>query len=684
MLRHSLRSFAKRCAPAPFSVPHTAVASVMPTAPARPYAAASLSRSSACTAKSTCTSFSTPTAVSAVPLAATAPARFFAAVPTDRRTVSREGNPNDVAFVMEDVTKRLGHTRTLFKGITTGFFHGAKVGVLGKNGAGKSSLLRIMAGVDKDFDGRAEATPGKVVGYLAQEPVLDESKTVIENILDGVGERKTLLDRYDAVGEAMGEPDADIDALIEEQSALQTRIDELDCWDIMRHVEIATAALCCPPNDAPVTSLSGGERRRVALARLLLSRPDILLLDEPTNHLDAGSVQWLEKYLDVYPGLVVAITHDRYFLDNVAGYILEIENGRFFPFRGNYEKWVDAKAKRLENDAAAAKNVDKQLAIELAWMQKRANGRQAKGKARAKKLEELQAEKEQYRRSRVESGTLVIPAGPHLGQSVVSLSQFGIAFDDSKGPGGVFTAAEIDAKGGPGSVAWTFRDVSINISPGQVVGIVGPNGIGKTTILKAIQGLIEPSAGSVHVGQSVMFGYNAQTREGLRPEATVWEEITQGATSVQIDSSTKINARQYVAQFNFSGNDQSKLIKQLSGGERNRVHLAKSLIKGANVIMLDEPTNDLDVDTLRSLEEALNAFEGCSFIVSHDRWFLDRVCTDILAFHELPDAKGEVRMTARLFPGNYTEFERLFAEEHGKSYIEFTNKIKNHKNITNL
>jgi ATPase subunit of ABC transporter with duplicated ATPase domains len=615
----------------------------------------------------------------AVPAAAT-PVRAFS---TDRDSSFREGDPGNIAFTMEGVSKRV-EKRLLFSNITTSFFHGAKIGILGKNGAGKSSLLRIMAGVDKDFDGKAMPVGDKKLGYLAQEPVLDETKTVLENVLEGVAEQKALLDRYDAMGDLMSEEDADIDALIEEQAALQQKIDELDCWDLMRTVEIAMTALCCPPGDAEVPPLSGGEKRRVALARLLLSKPDILLLDEPTNHLDAGSVQWLERYLDQYRGLVVAITHDRYFLDNVAGFILEIENGRFFPFRGNYSRWLDNKARRAEIEANNAKNFDKQLARELEWLKKRTHGRQAKGKARTARVEELVSQKESYRRSRIESGTLVIPSGPHLGASVIQLNDFGVAYDDSKGAGGVYTPEEIAELGGPDKVKWTFRDVNINVSPGQVVGIVGPNGIGKTTILKAIQGLVKPSEGIVQVGASVVFGYNAQTRESLRPDAEVWEEIGQGVDQIAIDSTKTINTRHYVAQFNFSGSDQNKRIRHLSGGERNRVHLAKSLMRGANVIMLDEPTNDLDVDTLRSLEEAMNSFDGCAFVVSHDRYFLDRVCTDVLAFFEQPDTNGNVRMSAKLFPGNYSEFERMFSEEHGKSFVDATNKNKHTRSMAHV
>jgi len=593
---------------------------------------------------------------------------------------NKEGEQGNIAFSLQEVTKVLDGGRVLFKDITVGFLHGAKIGILGKNGAGKSTLMRIIAGVDKNFDGEAKPAPGKKVGYLAQEPVLDDEKTVLENVLDGVREKKDLLLRYEAVNAAFADPEADVDALVQEQAELQAKIDDLGIWDLDHDVEVAMAALRCPPSDALTKNLSGGERRRVALARLLLSAPDILLLDEPTNHLDSESVAWLEQFLDKYPGLVIAITHDRYFLDNVAGYILEIANGRFYPFKGNYAEWLDAKAKRQEQAEREAKNLDKVLSRELAWLRERPNGRQAKGKARIRKIEELQALKEQQRVSRVESGSLVIPQGPKLKDKVISFSNIGLAFNDAKGRGITYTEQEMKEllakypplgkeKPNPNAPQWLFKNITFEVNPGQVIGIVGPNGIGKTTLLKMLTGQLIPTMGSVTVGDSVVFGYNAQTREELNADNTVWQEITQGDEWVQLDDRRKIPARKYVAQFNFSGHDQSKLIGQLSGGERNRVHLARSLRRGCNVLMLDEPTNDLDVDTLRALEEAMNSFEGCSFIVSHDRWFLDRVCTDILGFEQVFDVETQTyQMTAMLFPGNYTEFLDNYKDRTGKDY----------------
>lgn len=400
---------------------------------------------------------------------------------------------------------------------------------MGKNGAGKSSLLRIIAGVDKNFDGQVKITAGRKVGYLAQEPKIDDSKTVWENVVDGVRDIKALLDEYDQVNESFGDPDADVDALMERQAKLQAELDERNGWDVMRQVEVAMEMLRCPPKDAKSASLSGGERRRVALARLLLSRPDIMLLDEPTNHLDNGSVAWLEQFLQHYPGLVIAITHDRYFLDNVAGYILEIESGRFLPFKGNYGQWMEARQRRFIQEESEAKALDRVLAKELDWMKKRAHGRQAKGKARVQRVEELLDQRANMRKINIESGSLVIPQGPRLGRKVVTIEGLGLAFDPSKGPGGVFTKEEVEERTKKGlPTQWLFRNVNLSIGGGQIVGIVGPNGIGKTTLLKVIQGLIKPTEGTVTIGESVVFGYNAQTRTSLKDEATVWEEITQG------------------------------------------------------------------------------------------------------------------------------------------------------------
>ena len=507
----------------------------------------------------------------AVCVAASAPAgarRTFAA-PSDKRGANnKEGNPNDLAFTMEGVTKRLDQGRVLFSNITTGFFHGAKIGIIGKNGAGKSTLLKIIAGVDKTFDGAAKPGVGKKVGYLSQEPSLDDTKNVLDNVLLGVAEHKAVLDEYEAVNKKFEDPEADIDQLVERQGQLQTIIDEKNLWDLMRFVDVAMVALRCPPADAMATSLSGGERRRVALCRLLISQPDILLLDEPTNHLDAGSVAWLEQFLAQYSGLVIAITHDRYFLDNVAGYILEIESGRFLPFKGNYAQWLDAKARRVEQEAKDKKALDRVLSRELEWMSRNANGRQAKSKARIAKIEELQKQKANMYKSRyvaalsfslspllcqalwggswfvpslsqspppcpppsVESGSLVIPAGPRLGKKAIAVNNLGLAFDESRGPGGVFSPKELverKAQGLP-EPPWLFRNVNFTVEGGQIVGIVGPNGVGKTTLLKVIQQMMEPSAGNVTIGETVAFGYNAQSRAALRDGALVWQEITDG------------------------------------------------------------------------------------------------------------------------------------------------------------
>jgi ATPase subunit of ABC transporter with duplicated ATPase domains len=498
----------------------------------------------------------------------------------------------------------------------------------------------------------------------------------------GVASQKALLDRYDAIGEEFADPEADLDKLMEEQAEVQAEIDALDCWDLTRKVEVAMEALHCPAPDAVVAELSGGQKRRVALAKLLLSEPDVLLLDEPTNHLDSGSVQWLEQFLGQYTGLVIAITHDRYFLDNVAGWILEIDNGRFIPFRGNYNEWATSKAKRQEMESTQSKNLDKALAKELQWMQNRSQ--RQRSKKRDRKLEDLQSQKESYRKSRVESGSLVIPSGPRLGNKVINAQNVCLAYDPAGDKGDVLSPEQVEAMTAAGEpIPWVFQGVNFTASPGQVIGIVGPNGIGKTTILKAVQGLLTPTSGKIDIGQSVVFGYNAQTRESLNDEATVWEEIAQDADFVDLGHNNTLPARNYVAQFNFAGQDQSKKIKHLSGGERNRVHLAKSLRKGCNVIMLDEPTNDLDVDTLRSLEEALNSFDGCAFIVSHDRWFLDRVCTDIIAFTPLPDPDTrEVRMSAFTFQGNYSEFEAYYKDTTGQEFV--AQKNKRFKNMVSL
>lgn len=552
-----------------------------------------------------------------------------------KATSNKEGQVGVVAFQMDEVTKKFDHTgRTLFRDVSLSFYDGAKIGILGSNGAGKSSLLRIMAGVEKDFDGISTPMNNRVVGYLHQEPQLDEDKTVLECVLEGVAEDKAVLDRYEAVSLEFGDSDITDDKmneLIEEQGGLQTIIDDRNLWDLDMRINIAMDALRCPVPERSIVGLSGGEKRRVALCRLLLSEPDILLLDEPTNHLDASSVGWLENFLSEYKGLVVAITHDRYFLDNVAGYILEITNGQCIPFKGNYNGWLQMKASRAESEDKQGKAQDKVMARELAWLRGNVRGGRSRDKSRVKKAQSMVAANDEKRLSmRIESGALVIPEGTRL-MSPTSLR-----------------VRDLCAKVNDRTL---FENINFDLGPGDIVGIVGPNGVGKTTLLRMIVGEIPPTSGEVQVNSRVSFAYNSQMRGELRADNPVWFEIVDHAETVTVRAGTSIQARRYVAQFNFSGKEQDKKIGQLSGGERNRVHLAKSLIKGANAILLDEPTNDLDVDTLRKLEEALIDFKEIGFvaIVSHDRWFLDRVCTNILAI----ERDGPV-----WFEGNYSDYER--------------------------
>jgi sulfate-transporting ATPase len=534
-------------------------------------------------------------------------------------------------FTMHKLNRFYPPDREVLKDVSLSFLPGAKIGVLGANGAGKSSILRIMAGEDDGYTGEARLSPGYTVGLLSQEPHLDDSKTVLENVMEGVGETAKLLLRYEAVCAAFAEPDADFDKLLAEQGELQAKIDASNAWDVERQVEIAMDALRCPPPESPVTTLSGGEKRRVALARLLLSHPDLLLLDEPTNHLDAESVAWLERFLGDYSGTVVAVTHDRYFLDNVAGWILEIERGRAMPFEGNYTQWLENKAKRAEqearNDAARKRTLER----ELEWVRASPKARQAKGKARLTAYEKLLEEAQSADRGN-DPLTMTIPPGPRLGDLVLEASHVSKGYGDRL----------------------LIDDLSFSLPPAGIVGVIGPNGAGKTTLFRMITGAEKPDEGELKLGQTVQLSYVDQSRDVLTADKTIYEEITGASPNdftaeVSIGRDKTMNGRAYVASFNFKGSDQQKKVGVLSGGERNRVHLAKQLLTGGNVLLLDEPTNDLDVDTLRALEDALLAFPGCAVVISHDRWFLDRICTHVLAF----EGDSEVRW----FEGNFSDYE---------------------------
>jgi len=521
--------------------------------------------------------------------------------------------------------------KMILRDISLGFYYGAKIGVLGLNGAGKSTLLRIIAGVDQDYIGEISMSKGYTVGLLEQEPKLDETKTVIEIVKEAVQPIVEMLARYDEVNAKFAEPDADFDALVAEQAKLQEQLDKHDAWNLDSHLEVAMEALRCPPSDMPIHVLSGGEKRRVALTRLLLTEPDILLLDEPTNHLDAESVAWLEHHLRDYKGTVIAVTHDRYFLDNVAGWILELDRGYGIPWKGNYSSWLEQKQERVRLEEKSESKRQKTLERELEWIRMSPKARQSKGQARVSAYEKLLNQEAEARREDLE---IYIPPGPRLGDVVFEFDGVTKSFDDRL----------------------ILDKFSATVPPGSIVGIIGPNGAGKTTLLQMIVGKEHPDSGSIRIGETVKLAYADQSRT-LDPEKTVYEEISQGADTLELGN-RKINARAYCASFNFLGADQQKKVGVLSGGERNRVHLAKTLTEGANVLLLDEPTNDLDVNTLRALEEALEEFAGTAIVVSHDRWFLDRICTHIIAF------EGDSQ--AKMYLGNWSDYETMMREKFGK------------------
>jgi energy-dependent translational throttle protein EttA len=544
----------------------------------------------------------------------------------------------DIIYSMYRVSKHVPPARDVLRDISLSFFYGAKIGVLGPNGAGKSTLLRIMAGLDDGFTGDARIERDRTVGLLEQEPSLDPDKDVLGNVMDGVAATQALLDRYHEVLAAWADPDADFDRLGEEQADLERRIEAAGAWDLDRKVAIAMDALRVPASDADVRTLSGGERRRVALCRLLLAAPDLLLLDEPTNHLDAESVAWLERFLKDYAGTVIAITHDRYFLDNVAGWILELDQGRGYPFEGNYSGWLEQKRARLEQEERETSARRKTIERELEWVRLSPRARQAKGRARLAAYEQLVAEagRVEQRQKTVE---LTIPFTQRLGDRVIELTGVAKAFGDRL----------------------LFEGVDVSIPPAAVVGIVGANGAGKTTLFRLITGQEQPDAGSIELGPTVDLAYVDQSRDALDPSRTVFEEISGGNELLRIGA-REVNARAYVASLNFKGSDQQKRVADLSGGERNRVHLGKMLRTGGNVLLLDEPSNDLDVDTLRALEEAIEVFPGCVLVISHDRWFLDRVATHLLAF------QGDSRV--RWFAGNWSEYAEWMRREFGEEALQ--------------
>jgi len=537
-------------------------------------------------------------------------------------------------FTMNRVSKAVPPKRVILSDISLSFFPGAKIGVLGLNGAGKSTLLKIMAGIDRDIDGEARPQSGIRIGYLPQEPELDPSKDVRAVVIEGVGDKLALVERFNQVSEKFGEPlsDEEMNALLEEQARLQDAIDAAGGWDLERKLDIAADALRLPPWDAPVGKLSGGERRRVALCRLLLSEPDLLLLDEPTNHLDAESIAWLERYLEQYPSTVVAVTHDRYFLDNVAQWILELDRGHGIPWHGNYSSWLEQKEQRLALEEREQEALRKTLQRELEWVRQGAKARQAKGKARLNRYEELASREFQQRN---ETNEIYIPPGERLGDVVIEVKQLRKAFGSRL----------------------LIDDLTFSLPPGGIVGIIGPNGAGKTTLFRMLTGAEAPDAGQIKFGPTVKLAYVDQERQSLDPQKTVWQEISGGLDVIKVGN-YETSSRSYVGRFNFKGAQQQQRIADLAGGERNRVHLAKVLKSGGNVLLLDEPTNDLDVETLRALEEALTSFPGCAVVISHDRWFLDRIATHILAF----EGDSEVVW----FAGNYQEYVEDFKRRRGE------------------
>jgi sulfate-transporting ATPase len=539
-------------------------------------------------------------------------------------------------YVMKALSKAYPGGKKVLDNVWLSFFPGAKIGVLGPNGSGKSTLLKIMAGLDKDYTGEAFVADGVKIGYLQQEPQLDPTKTVHENVMEALSETKALLDRFNEVSYKFADVtnDDEMNELLAEQSVLQEKIDALDAWEIDRHVERAMNALRCPPGDSSVTSLSGGEKRRVALARLLLSRPDMLLLDEPTNHLDAESVAWLQRFLADYPGTVVMVTHDRYFLDNVTSWILELDRGSGIPYEGNYTSWLEQKQKRMQQEGNTEEARQKTLARELEWIRQGAKARQAKSKARITAYEDLLAQSKQQSPDKVQ---ICIPTPERLGQNVIMVDHVSKGFGDKL----------------------LINDLTFKLPPGGIVGIIGPNGAGKTTLFKMFSGQEKPDTGTVTTGESVKLGYVDQSRDSLNNDKNVWEEISDGLDVVDLGGRT-MPSRAYVSSFNFKGADQQKKVGMLSGGERNRVHLAKMLKSGANVLLLDEPTNDLDVETLRALEDSLETFPGCAVVISHDRWFLNRLATHILAF------EGDSHV--EWFEGNFEDYEEDRKRRLGSTY----------------